>query len=280
MDAAPLLCANMSQDGSPGSSPKRVSLSPFKSGNGLLMVGLVCGLLLGLGITLLVDPALREARHPSLHPYKHDSNPGLAAGQQLAQLIQQLREGVRQLNRSSWQEQQLGWQQQLLAQQGPASSASGSWPADGSDPHGNNCNNGFLTSPRKVFWSYTNETALSLSEVHHAGAGSAEAPYCDGMGMSNAEQAACRRFKQACHVRTPAAITACMVDCEPSHVTCDCKQSCKPGCCRMTRHAFWQLVLGHALSSLGLQRGDKHCNGQQCFSSFKAVAALCQAMRS
>jgi hypothetical protein len=92
---------------------------------------------------------------------------------QLKQQQQQLQGQVQQLQK---QQQQLQKQQEQLAPQQLSAQqkelhANFTWPSDGADPNGNSCRNGFLTSPRTVFWGYQNDTAMSLTEVVHAGGG-------------------------------------------------------------------------------------------------------------
>jgi hypothetical protein len=93
---------------------------------------------------------------------------------QLGQQQQQLQDQLQQLHKQH--EQQAAQHQQDKPEDNPptqqdknARHVDFAWPSDGADPNGNSCRNGFLTSPRSVFWGYQNDTALSLTEVYHAG---------------------------------------------------------------------------------------------------------------
>lgn len=67
-----------------------------------------------------------------------------------------------------------------VAQQ-PRQPQSNSWPTDGADPAGTSCRDGFLTSPRHVFWQWANDTGPTLTELYNSGedeefTGSGDAP--------------------------------------------------------------------------------------------------------
>lgn len=74
----------------------------------------------------------------------------------------------KQLEKQQQQKQQPPQKEGQPAAAPPPPPPDATWPPEG-DPEGNSCRNGFLISPRKVFWQYVNDTGPTLTELYHAG---------------------------------------------------------------------------------------------------------------